>query len=199
MTAPSSLNSRRRATHSPTNLNAQRAQEEKTGKVRWLRPAFQNAAAYQAASKVQNNTLQNKELIANEIYGLQTDLIPKSDPNNKKLVQLGRKDLPHWPSTLAAQVSAVAQRLAAPGAALSLADIEASFKGQGPWKKSLPRILETLKTLGRARREVTGSSDGWRASTFSSSYKPSSPAQSESGIRSWRDSAGMGKSACLIV
>ena len=36
---------------------------------------------------------------------------------------------------------------------MSLSEIEASFKGQGPWKKGLPRILETLEVLGRARRE----------------------------------------------
>ena len=30
--------------------------------------------------------------------------------------------------------------------------IEASFKGKGAWKKTLPRILETLEALGRASR-----------------------------------------------
>ena len=36
---------------------------------------------------------------------------------------------------------------------LPLAAIEAGFKGKGPWKKGLPRILETLEALGRARQE----------------------------------------------
>ena len=36
--------------------------------------------------------------------------------------------------------------------------IEAGFKGKGPWKKGLPRILETLETISRARREGAG----WR-------------------------------------
>ncbi|MBC7380057.1 MAG: hypothetical protein H7346_21825 [Burkholderiaceae bacterium] len=36
---------------------------------------------------------------------------------------------------------------------LSVADIEARFKGRGPWKRSLPRILETLEAFRRARRE----------------------------------------------
>ena len=37
--------------------------------------------------------------------------------------------------------------------------IEAAFKGKGPWKKKgLPRILETLEALGRARQE----GGGWR-------------------------------------
>ena len=40
-----------------------------------------------------------------------------------------------------------------------LAAFEASFKGKGPWKKGLPRILETLEALGRARREEN---NDWR-------------------------------------
>ena len=42
--------------------------------------------------------------------------------------------------------------------AMPLSALETSFKGKGPWKKGLPRILETRKALGRARRE----GDGWR-------------------------------------
>ena len=65
---------------------------------------------------------------------------------------------PPWPASLPEQVRAVAQVLAHASAALPLPAIEARFKGRGPWKKSLPRILETLEALGRARRE----GDGWR-------------------------------------
>ena len=63
-----------------------------------------------------------------------------------------------WPATLPEQVRAVAQVLASTSAALPQTEIEARFKGRGPWKKSLPRILETLEALGRARQEGTG----WR-------------------------------------
>ncbi len=48
---------------------------------------------------------------------------------------------------------AVAQLLTASPAPLPLSAIEAGFKGKGPWKKGLPRILETLEALGRARQE----------------------------------------------
>jgi hypothetical protein len=54
---------------------------------------------------------------------------------------------------------AVAQLLAASAAPLPLRAIEAAFKGKGPWKKGLPRILDTLEAVGRAR-PVAG---GWRA------------------------------------
>ena len=82
--------------------------------------------------------------------------MPENDPKSAKT---GKKDLPTWPNTLPLQVSATAQLLASAGTALSLPEIEASFKGKGPWKKGLPRILETLEALGRARRE----DEGWRA------------------------------------
>jgi hypothetical protein len=63
-----------------------------------------------------------------------------------------------WPNTLPEQVRALAQLLSASPAPMPLAAIEASFKGKGPWKKGLPRILETLEALGRAHHEGAG----WR-------------------------------------
>jgi hypothetical protein len=60
-------------------------------------------------------------------------------------------------------VRALAQLLASSTRPLALPQIEARFKGKGPWKKGLPRILETLEALGRARREGEGVEQGWRA------------------------------------
>ena len=77
-------------------------------------------------------------------------MIPENDP---KPLKDAKTTVQPWPNTLPLQVSATAQLLASAGAALSLAEIEASFKGKGPWKKGLPRILETLEALGRTRRE----------------------------------------------
>ena len=101
-----------------------------------------------------------KELLAPISLGLQADLIPKNDPKPVKTSKKDTKSAQNtWPSTLPLQISAIAQLLASAAAGMSLLDIEASFKGQGPWKKGLPRILETLEALGRARREGAG----WRA------------------------------------
>ena len=125
--------------------NAQRAAEEKTGKVRWLRPEFQNPALRARAS-----TLLNQELLAPVSIGLQADLILENDPKPLKNTKTAQQPLPN---ILPLQVSATAQLLASAGTVLSLSEIEASFKGKGPWKKGLPRILETLEALGRARRE----------------------------------------------
>ena len=82
--------------------------------------------------------------------GIQVDLIPENSP---KTVPEGKTTPQTWPSTLPAQVSAIANLLANANTALNMIEIAAQFKGKGPWKKGLPRILETLEALGRARRE----------------------------------------------
>ncbi len=78
-------------------------------------------------------------------------MIPKNALEASKTNKSGKASQQTWPSTLPLQVSAIAQLLASAGAALSLSEIEAGFKGKGPWKKGLPRILQTLEALGRAR------------------------------------------------
>ncbi|HQS30303.1 DNA methyltransferase [Polaromonas sp.] len=135
-------------------LNAQRAAEEKAGRIRWLRPEFQNP---QAAAP--DHSLSNKELPAQVLPGLQADLALNVPPPAAKAAA----GLPAWPGTLPEQVRAVAQVLSTATAALPLAALEASFKGKGPWKKGLPRILETLEALGRARRVEAAAGVLWQA------------------------------------
>ncbi len=143
--------------HHLVSLNAQRAEEERTGSIRWLRPAYQNPAlrAQTLADKDKDGpqSLSNEELPEQISHGLQTEMA------------LEMPELPApaatpmaWPATLPSQVRAVAQLLAASTHAMPLGHIEAQFKGRGAWKRSLPRILETLEVLGRARREELG----WR-------------------------------------
>ena len=132
-------------------LNASRAAEEKTGHIRWLRPEFQNPSLA--------NSLSNQELLAHGNQGLQADLALNSPSADALGVATGSPAAHAWPATLPEQVRAVAQVLASTSTALPQTEIEARFKGRGPWKKSLPRILETLEALGRARREDAG----WRA------------------------------------
>ena len=88
---------------------------------------------------------------------LKTAQAPASTPAKTAAAQA-------WPATLPDQVRAVAQVLASQPVAMTLTDIEARFKSRGAWKKSLPRILETLEALGRARQETTDGGDGWRGS-----------------------------------
>jgi hypothetical protein len=148
-------------------LNAQRAAEEKSGLIRWLRPEFQNPAFFQSA-QMHSDSLSKDERSTHMPKGLQANLAleaPSSQPAQaaKRLrktsdtsaalqAQLPR-ELIAWPAHLPEQVRAVAALLQENAAGLRLQAIEASFKGRGPWKKSLPRILETLQALGRAKPE----------------------------------------------
>jgi hypothetical protein len=142
-------------------LNAQRAREEATGHIRWLRPEFQDPAQRNTTP----NLLQNNERLAQIPQGLQADLALENAPtsasistlttapnNTANAINATRAVSPQpWPADLPAQVKAVAHVLQSAPQALSLPEIEAHFKGRGPWKNSLPRILETLEALGKAQ------------------------------------------------
>ena len=91
--------------------------------------------------------------------GLQADLALNVPPPAAKTAA----GLPAWPGTLPEQVRAVAQVLSTAPQAMPLSALEASFKGKGPWKKGLPRILETLEALGRARRVEADAGVLWGA------------------------------------
>ena len=137
-------------------LNAQRAVEESSGHIRWLRPEFQNVG----------NLLLKSELAEQQILGLQTDLIPKNDlqqpatataPAAHSATQATATQA--WPADLPAQVRAVSQVLATAAGPLTLPALEAHFKGRGAWKNSLPRILATLEALGKAQTD----GQAWRS------------------------------------
>jgi len=138
-------------------LNAQRAAEEKAGHVRWLRPEFQHPAICEA--------LSNQELGYQSQKALQTDLALEtpSEPPAKAATSVAATAALPWPATLPEQVRAVAQVLASAGAALTLAELAAHFSSRGAWKKSLPRILDTLEALGRAQQTAVNGEVRWRA------------------------------------
>ena len=131
-------------------LNTQRAAEEAQGRVRWLRPDFQNP----------QNSLQKQELLPQESQAPEADL--DSEKPLSKTEQTKPAAQHPWPATLPEQVRAVAAVLAASPAPLSLPAIEARFKGRGPWKKGLPTLLQTLEALGRAQAVATGGEVAWR-------------------------------------
>lgn len=162
-------------------LNAKRAAEEAGtlpgsppgGTVRWLRPEFQDPAR-RAATAVTPVAPQPEPVGAQAgIAGVETwaEAEARADARSEEAAESAEApaDTPAaapaitttaqpWPPTLPEQVRAVAQLLAASPAPLPLSAIEASFKGKGPWKKGLPRLLDTLEALGRARQ----AGGGWR-------------------------------------
>jgi hypothetical protein len=127
-------------------LNAQRADEERRGIIRWLRPDFQNPKARTDAAPA-----------TPESQGAQTEMALDGGVKPPSAAATGLGAQP-WPAALPEQVRAVAQMLSDHTGALPIQEIETRFKGRGPWKRSLPRILQTLEALGRARRE----GDAWR-------------------------------------
>jgi hypothetical protein len=163
-------------------LNARRAAEEAAGTIRWLRPDFQDparraereAAAAQAVRTSADELLNQERPVAiprweqpdlgmkmaeNEAPpASQVPEVPAEDATDHSAAPAPATAAQPWPAALPEQVRAVAQLLAASPAPLPLPAIEAGFKGKGPWKKGLPRILDTLEALGRARREGAG----WR-------------------------------------
>lgn len=129
-------------------LNHARAAEEAAGTVRWLRPAFQNPAQ---PSQPTQGTL-GMGMVGTVVLGAgRSGAASAAADGPAPTVQ-------PWPATLPEQMRAIADRLAANPQPLPLDALAAHFKGRGPWKKSLPRILDTLEALGRARRE----GEGWR-------------------------------------
>jgi hypothetical protein len=130
-------------------LNTQRAAEEAQGRARWLRPAFQNP----------QNSLQKQELLPQE------DQAPEADFDGEETLSKPEQTKPAqhpWPATLPEQVRAVAAVLVSSPAPLTLGAIELRFKGRGPWKKSLPTLLQTLEALGRAQAVTTDGEVAWR-------------------------------------
>ena len=124
-------------------LNAQRAAEEATGHVRWLRPDFQ-----QRGSGVQAGIDVTTDTTDSDAPTDPTDPTPPAPAVHKRA----------WPTGLPEQIKAVADLLATSPAALSLAEIEARFSARGRWRDRLPTILDTLEALGRARRPDAGGS-----------------------------------------
>ena len=140
-------------------LNAKRAAEEAAGTVRWLRPEFQDPAKRAAAAA----PAPQQAVIEGVASAAEAAARNAGEGEAAEAPAATAPAAQPWPPTLPEQVRAVAQLLAASPAPLALPAIEAAFKGKGPWKKGLPRILETLEALGRAQRTGgPGAASGWR-------------------------------------
>ncbi|TWT86631.1 hypothetical protein Mal64_34600 [Pseudobythopirellula maris] len=113
-------------------LNHERAEEEKRGLVRWLRPEFQNP-------KGQNPDGKTQQTIATEET--------KAKPTKKGKAKVKKQP---WPKTLSEQAAAVQGALAAIAAPADVKTVAAAFTRAN--KDRIGELLETLASLGRARR-----------------------------------------------
>jgi hypothetical protein len=121
-------------------LNAERAEEEKRGLVRWLRPEFQNPAGTKA--EVQG------EIEVEEEAG------PVETPAAAKALS--------WPKALPDRISAVRQWTAGQRKAITPAEAAATFKGAKP--SDLEPILESLGALGLLRAVPGAEGRRWASS-----------------------------------
>ncbi len=106
-------------------LNAERAEEEKRGLIRWLRPEFQNPGG---ASANQGHL----------------GLTPAEQPAQPK-----KADKLPWPKSLAEQAQAVRAALGAEAGPASAAELSKRFKGAKADR--VGELLATLTALGQAR------------------------------------------------
>jgi hypothetical protein len=119
-------------------LNHARAEEEKRGIIRWLRPEFQ-------CRDPRRQPVQT-EMAADE---------EEETGTAKSEVRGPKKDGPlAWPKPLAEQVEAVRRALAAEGGPVTAAGVAAQFQRAN--RERVAEILETLVALGKARQTESG-------------------------------------------
>jgi hypothetical protein len=125
-------------------LNTQRAAEEATGTVRWLRPAFQCATGQGTQADLEAAPEPSTE---DGDENNSDSATQDAASGNATIVQQP------WPTAAPAQIKAVAEVLAQAGMALTLDDVAARFSARGRWRERVPGILDLLVTLGRARQQ----------------------------------------------
>jgi hypothetical protein len=124
-------------------LNSERAEEEKRGIVRWLRPEYQNKQhATRSLSGVEGSEVEMPIISAQTEMDVDVETETPAITITEKLA---------WPKGDIEQVKAVIDVLAASKSPLDLDAIAANFTGKGAWKKRLPSILEMLVVVGKAR------------------------------------------------
>ncbi len=123
-------------------LNRERAEEEKRGLVRWLRPEFQALAA--GAPKK-----QAAELLLATAAGED-----EADTEGAPVTVAPVTAKQPWPDSMSAQVQAVRSLLSASSSAASPEALARSFSGRKA--NQIRDILETLVVLGQARRVEGG-------------------------------------------
>ncbi len=111
-------------------LNRERAEEERRGIVRWLRPDYQIPRFGKALAKEEQ---------------IEADMEAPLAPTT----------LPAWPKDPLDQIRLVRGRLLSVGRPVSAEDITAGFKGGRNRREAVARVLETLVAIGQANVDGT--------------------------------------------
>lgn len=111
-------------------LNQQRADEERRGVIRWLRPEFQNPDG------------RTQQAIAAELSAAPAKATKAAETKEP------------WPKSLSAQAAAVQTALAEQAAPATETELAKRFTGAK--KDRIAELLETLASLGKARQLEDG-------------------------------------------
>ena len=130
-------------------LNTERAVEEASGTIRYLRAAYQDPAqrANAGADASVSSTTQ-------ETAPTQISLVAETPDESQPKPAKAKARKPAWPSTLPERMKAVANVLADRAVPMDVVAVANTFSGIGPAseeRKQLPEILATLVALGRAQ------------------------------------------------
>lgn len=121
-------------------LNAERAEEERRGLIRWLRPEFQNPAGASGPAQA--------------AIGLETEEREAAVPAKKEAVA--------WPRELREQVAVVRDLVAAQTRkSWTTEDVARAFKGSR--RTDVASVLDALSALGLLIAFDTGEGKRWRA------------------------------------
>ena len=136
----------RHPAHRLVALNVERAAEEATGHIRWLRPEFQNSYK-----------VNQKDFVPSALYSLQLFTIDLPDYSPLSVreapsIATALADTPPRPPTLPELVPDVADQLSP--TPLDEPTLAARFTGKA--MKRLPEILPMLAALGRAKQSESG-------------------------------------------
>jgi hypothetical protein len=123
-------------------LNAERAEEEKSGLVRWLRPEFQNPGGAQAATQV-------------ALAGVPEDAAGDESVATVLATQLA------WPKGMPEQLGAVRDLVLRGASAWTAKQTAARFKGVSA--KGVVTVLDSLAALGLVVTYEQGGERAWRA------------------------------------
>lgn len=122
-------------------LNAERAEEEKRGLIRWLRPEFQNHAGAKAA--------------------VQESIGVEDEEATEEIVPAAAAALP-WPKALPERIATVRKWAGGQRKAITAAEAAATFKGAKP--ADVEPILESLGALGLLRAVPGAEGRRWASS-----------------------------------
>lgn len=123
-------------------LNAERAEEESHGVIRWLRPAFQNRGGAKAATQ---ETM---------------DLGDEPDDAAAAAAGAAAKAVGPWPKRASEQFAAVRDLLATRSSAWSAAQVQAAFKGAPA--DEVEEMMATLVVSGQAVGFATPEGERWQ-------------------------------------